>query len=346
MARPRKETYPLELYLKKNRTGTIDGNGGVRRNFVWSNDQINELIVTVLTDDYIPPIILGEGENSKLQILDGGCRTAALRSFRDMNYKITSGVENSVIPYKKRVTDKSGRAAYEDALFDIRNKTYEKLPKELKEKFDQYQIETVIYQCCDGPEVSKYIRRYNNHAAMNIDQKAFTYIGRYAGRIRRILNSRFFAECSNYSEKDKTKGAVERIVVETMMCMYHFDNWKTQVKAACKYLNEHAAEEEFEGFEQNLHRLEPIISRDLRDIFDPKDSLVFLTLFDRFTGLGIRDDRFSAFLREFQRKLRPVKRNSNGLLFDEIDKEPSIKGKQVIEDKLSMLEGLMLEFCM
>ncbi len=344
MARPRKQTYTLDMYLKKNKKGDIDNNADVQRNFVWNNEQINELIVTVLTDDYIPPIILGEEENSKLHIVDGGCRTAALRKFREMNYKITSSIENSLIPYKKKVVGENGVVSYEDAVFDIKNKTYEKLPEELKEKFDEYQIETVIHESCDGHKISKYIKRYNNHVAMNTDQKAFTYIDKFASRIRQILDSRFFAECNNYSEKDKTKGVVERIIIESMMCMNHFDNWKTQAKAACKYLNNHATEEEFEKFADNLCRLEIIITEDIKDIFNKKDSFVFLTLFDKFTRLGVNDTEFAAFLREFDKNLRNSKRNGKDLLFDEIDKASSTKDKQVVADKLDMLESLMLEF--
>ncbi len=344
MARPRKQTYTLEMYLRKNRKGDIDNNADVQRNFVWNNEQINELVVTVLTDDYIPPIILGEEENSKLHIVDGGCRTAALRKFREMNYKITSCIENSLISYMKKVIDENGNVTYEEAVFDIKNKTYEKLPEELKEKFDEYQIETVIHECCDGGKISKYIKRYNNHAAMNTDQKAFTYIDKFANRIRKILDGRFFVECSSYSEKDKTKGVVERVIVEAMMCMNHFDNWKTQAKAACKYLNDHATEEEFDMFADNLHRLENIVTEDIRNIFNKKDSFIFLTLFDRYTKLGIEDIRFAEFLREFNKNFRPVKRNEKGQLFDEIDKDLSTKDKQVIADKLDMLEDLMAEF--
>lgn len=106
MARPRKQTYTLDMYLKKNMKGDIDNNADVQRNFVWKNEQINELVVTILTDDYISPIILGEEDNSKLHIVDGGCRTAALIKFRYMNYKITSSIENSLIPYKKKVINK------------------------------------------------------------------------------------------------------------------------------------------------------------------------------------------------------------------------------------------------
>ena len=343
MVRPRKQTYTLDMYLRKNRKGDIDNNADVQRNFVWNNEQINELVVTVLTDDYIPPIILGEEENSKLHIVDGGCRTAALRKFREMNYKITSSIENSLIPYKKKVVGEDGRVSYEDAVFDIKNKTYEKLPEELKEKFDEYQIETVIHESCDSSKISKYIKRYNNHVAMNTDQKAFTYIDKFASRIRNILDSRFFVEC-NYSEKDKTKGVLERIIVESMMCMNHFDNWKSQPKAACKYLNNNATNEEFDVLANNLHRLENIITNDIKGLFNKKDSFIFLTLFDRFLKFGFEDVRFAEFLKEFDENLRNTKKSEKGLLFDEIDKESSTKDKQVVIDKLNMLEKLLKDF--
>ncbi len=344
MARPRKQTYTLDMYLKKNKKGDIDNNADVQRNFVWNNEQINELIVTVLTDDYIPPIILGEEENSKLHIVDGGCRTVALAKFRDGNYKITASVENPVVPYKKKIMDENGNIIYEDAVCNIKNKTYEKLPEELKEKFDEYQIETVIHESCDSSKISRYIKRYNNHVAMNTDQKAFTYIDKFASRIRKILDSRFFVECNSYSEKDKIKGVVERIIVETMMCMNHFDNWKKQPKAACKYLNDNATEEEFELFADNLHRLENIITDDIKDIFNKKDSFIFLALFDKFTKLRIDDIKFAEFLREFKENLRFFRRNEKGLLFDEIDKELSTKDKQVITDKLDMLENMLMNY--
>lgn len=332
------------MYLKKNRKGEIDNNADVQRNFVWNNEQINELIVTVLTDDYIPPVILGEEENSKLHIVDGGCRTAALIKFRYGNHKITSSIENSFIPYKKKTVDENGNITYVDSLFDIRNRTYEKLPEELREKFDEYQIETVIHEACDSLVISRYIKRYNNHVAMNPDQRAFTYIDRFAGKIRHILNSRFFVECSTYSEKDKIKGVVERIVVESMMCANHFEHWKTRPREACKFLNDNATEEEFDRFSDNLRRLEKIITEDTREVFNKKDSFIFLTLFDKFTGLGVDDVQFAGFLREFQRKLRGVERSEKGLLFDEIDRDAGTKDRQVISDKLDMLEKMMLEY--
>ena len=202
----------------------------------------------------------------------------------------------------------------------------------------------MIHEFCDSLKISRYIKRYNNHVAMNTDQKAFTYIDKFANLIRKILNCRFFVECNNYSEKDKTNGVVERIVVETMMCMNHLENWKSQPKTACKFLNNNATEDEFERFADNLHRLENIVTDDIKGVFNKKDSFIFLTLFDKFVQLGIDDEKFAEFLREFRGKLRLVKRNDKELLFDEIDKDASTKDKQVIVEKLNLLENMMLEF--
>lgn len=228
MARPRKQTYTLEMYLKKINDGDIDNNADVQRRMVWTKEQINELIVTVLTDEYIPPIILGEESNSQLHITDGGCRSAALNSFWNGTHKITSAIENSIIPYKKKVIDENGNILWEDATFDVKNKTFERLPDELKKKFNEYQIDTVIHEHCDGHMISKYIKRYNNHTAMNSNQKAFTYIENFAGCIREILDSRFFLDYSVFSESEKTKGVVERVVVETVMCSNFFYDWKNK----------------------------------------------------------------------------------------------------------------------
>lgn len=344
MARPRKQTYTLEMYLKKINEGDIDNNADVQRRMVWSREQMNELIVTVLTDEYIPPIILGEESSSQLHIADGGCRSAALNGFWNGTHKITGALENSLIPYKKKVKKKDGGIDWVDAVCDIRNKTFDKLPDELKKKFNEYQIETVIHENCDSHKISRYIKRYNNHTSMNADQKAFTYIDKFAGNIRKLLDSRFFLDYSVYTEKDKVKGSVERVVVETMMCMNHLDSWKKQPKAACRYLNENAAKEEFDQFAAYLQRLEAIITDDIKGIFNKKDSFLFLTLFDRFTKLRVEDRHFAEFLRAFQGELRFSRKNKKGLLFDEIDRELSTKDRQVIVDKLDMLEELLLEF--
>lgn len=350
MGKPRKQTYTMEMYLNKIRDKDIRNDADVQRHFVWSNEQVNELIVTALTDDYIPPIILGENDGTQLWIVDGGQRSSALNKYRYGNYKITSSIENSVISYKAKArdgkgnikTDREGNLIWEDATFDIKNKTYERLPDELKKRFNEYQIETVIHEQCDMHRISKYIKKYNNHASMNTLQKAFTYIDRFAKDIREMIHMRFFLDYSVFTDVERTKGMVERVIVETIMCMNHLDHWKKQTKAICTYLNQNAEKKEFERLADHLQRLESVITEDVKDIFNSKDSFLFLTLFDRFTKLGMEDGKFAEFLRAFKNHLR--KTVINGVLFDEIDKGKGTKDKAVIVSKLEMLENLMYGF--
>ena len=342
MARPRKQTYTLRMYLEKIKDGDICNDADVQRNFVWKKEQVNELVVTVLTDDYIPPIILGEEDNTQLHIADGGQRSAALNWFRNGNYKITSAIENPVIGYKKKERDDNGHIIWMDAEFNIKNKTFEQLPDELKKKFDEYQIETVIHEDCDRYRISKYIKRYNNTTSMTAAQKAFTYVYNFAEYIREILDCNFFIDHSAYTDSNKTKGDVERVVIESVMCMFHLEHWKTQPKQIASYLNENSSKEEFEHLENNLHRLEKIVTTDIKDVFNCKDSLIWLTLFDKFTKLGLNDDRFADFLREFKSSLR--NKMVNGSLFDTADKGVGTKDKATILKKLNIVETLMYEF--
>lgn len=279
-----------------------------------------------------------------MNIVDGGSRTAAFMMYRYGNHKISSSVENSIILYKKKDKDEKGDIIWEDASFDIKGKTYDQLPEELKKKFNGYQIETVVHENCDKNRIAIYIKRYNEHSSMNTNQKAFTYIDKFANKIRKIMDSDFFLNCNVYSDNDNEKGVLERIIVETVMCSNHFDGWTKEAKKLFKYINDHATEEEFDALEKNLHRLENIVTDDIKDIFNKKDSFIFLTLFDKFSKLGVSDIKFADFLREFKSNYRTKVRNANGLLFDEIKQSSSTKAKQVITEKLYLVENLMSKF--
>lgn len=342
MIRPRDKVYTNDMYLNKIKDGDIRNDSDTQRQFVWSNEQINELIVTVLTEDYIPPIILAEVDYSQLWIVDGGQRSASLSKFKYGNYKITSAIENSIIPYKAKVVDDDGDIKWVDATFDIKNKTYDKLPDELKKIFNEYQIKTVVHENCDAHRIAQLIKRYNNHTSMNTNQKAFTYIDNFAGDIREIINSQFFLNCGAYTEKERTKGVLERVVLESIMCMYHFPEWKKQTKQIASYLNSNATQKEFDKFKSNIKRLENIITEDLRDVFDSKNSFIWFTLYNKFVDLGFKDNDFIKFLKAFKFELKT--KYIGEICFDELDKNKGTKDKSVITMKLNLLDSLVCDF--
>lgn len=351
MAKIRKETLTMNMYMEYVKDGDIREDADVQRaSGQWTNEQVNELIVTVLSDGYIPPIFIGEDLNLQKWLIDGLQRTTSLRMFRFGNYKITSALRNSIISYRevekddkgKPVEDENGDYVWNECTFDIKGKTYDELPDELKKQFNRFQIDTITFEECTMAKMSDLILIYNSHTGMNAAQKAVTYISEFARHVKDIVESPFFIDYSNFTEKEKTKGVVERVVMESVMCMFHLDNWKKQAKQIASYLNKNSSKDEFEKLNNNLHRLEKIITDDIKDIFNSKDSFIWLTLFNRFTKLNVEDAKFAEFLQAFKGGLR--NKSVDGKLFDTVDSTGSTKDKAVILAKLHILETLMYKF--
>lgn len=349
MAKPRRQTYTMEMYLKNMNEQDIRSDQDVQRlSGQWNSNMINELISTVLNGDYIPPIILGEEANSQMWIIDGLQRSTGLMMFRYGNYRITSSIEEPVIAYRAKVKDAEGNVkidgngdiVWEDRTFDLRNKTYSRMPEELQKKFNEYQVETVIHEEYDMKQISKLVRRYNNHKAMNVAQKAFTFVDNYARRIRDILKRDFFIECTGYTKNERKNGTLERIIMESVMCMFHFDNWK-KTNQVGEYINENATIEEFNILDSNLGRLENIITEDLYGLFTSRDSFIMFTLFHRFTKLNCDDNKFADFLTYFK---ETTKNLSMEELYGLKKENSSNKDKSVIVKKLDKLEAMMYEF--
>ncbi len=338
--KPIKNTTVMSQYLKNNKEGYISNKFGIQRH-PKTKEIVDGLAVTTLTDDYIPPIILARTPEGQIYIVDGGSRTAAFLMIRYGNHKIKSSVENPIIKYNKMSKDEKGKVVWEEAEFDIRNKTYDQFPKELQKQFDEYQVETVVYEC-EKHEIDKYFRRFNIHTSMNANEKMFIYLPEYAEKIREIIDRPFFLNNSVFTESEKEKGMLERVIAETAMCTFHMDKWTKDGKKIAKYLNDNSSNIEFETLDDYIGRLENIITDDIKDIFNSKDSFVWLTFFNRFTKLNVEDAKFAEFLKAFKDGLR--NKSVDGKLFDTVDSTGSTKDKAIIIAKLHILEALMNEF--
>ena len=160
----RKQTYSLDMYLKQLKAETIRTDQDVQRlSGQWNPDMVGELLYTVLTESYIPPLILGEetvNRISKMWLIDGLQRSSSLSLFRYANTKITKNLDEFMVTYQRKildgngkpVRDENGEIMWESVDYDIRNKTYSQLPEELKDRFNGYQIEVAIHQNCGAAE--------------------------------------------------------------------------------------------------------------------------------------------------------------------------------------------------
>ena len=341
MARPRKQVYTMEQYTKNVSEGYITNDADTQRNPAWK-PIVDGLAVTILTDEYIPPIILAEEESGQIHIVDGGSRTAAFKMIRFGNHKIKSSVENPIIPYKKLVKDENGKTKFEDAEFDIRNKTFEQFPKELQKKFDEYQIDTVIHENCDKEKIAMYMVRYNTRKNFTANQKQFLYVPKFAEQIRNITSRPFFINNCDIKDSDIEGGILERIAYESVMITNFIDKWNKTGNKNPLYINENATVDQFEKLNNNIARLENIVTGDTKLLFNARDSFIWFALFDKFTQTGFDDVEFGRFLNAFINGLR--NKEVDGKQFDRVDDTGSTKDKANIVTKLYILETLMNEF--
>lgn len=343
MARPRRQVYTMKQYLDNVKEGYISNNVSTQRNPKWK-PIVDGLAVTISNDDYIPPIILAEDDTGRKVIVDGGSRTTAFVMLEKGNYKVKSSVDDPIIKYKAMEKDENGKMIWKDAEFDIRNKTFDQFPKELKKQFYEYQVETVIHECT-LEDAAKYLKRYNDHTSMNANEKMFIQLPKFAEEVREIIDKPFFVNCINsdsITENKKEKGILERIVTESVMCMFHFDKWNKTCKKVAKYLNSNATTEQFNVFGENIDKLEKVVTDDTKALFTERDTFIWLTLFEKFKKLNVDDAKFGDFLNEFVNGLRA--KEVDGKLFDKIDETGSTKDKKNINEKLHILETLMMDY--
>lgn len=352
----RKQTFSLDQYLKLMKEETIRSDQECQRmSGQWNANMVNELIATVLNDGYIPPIILGEETVNGITrqwIIDGLQRSSSLSMFRYGNTKITKNLDECMITYQRKILDEDGKPKrdeqgeiiWESVEYDIRNKTYEQLPEELKDRFNGYQLETAVHQECDITEISKLVRKYNNHTAMNQAQRAFTYVDAFAGEIRRIIDNRFFLDMYTCNRNDRKNGTLERIVGDMVLLCNYPDQYKKDTKQGFKWLNENGTISDFEDTNNLLTRLMVSVDAtpEIRKLFNSKHAHIFVAAFKAFTESGRNDSEFGKFLEWFVNGGSETE--IDGKVWDILGVDRSTRDAGVVHTKVDYLVALMGQY--
>lgn len=352
----RKQTFSLDQYLKLMKAETIRSDQECQRmSGQWNANMVNELIATVLNDGYIPPIILGEETVNGITrqwIIDGLQRSSSLSMFRYGNTKITKNLDECMITYQRKILDEDGKPkrdeqgeiVWEATGFNIRNKTYEQLPEELKDRFNGYQLETAVHQECDITEISKLVRKYNNHTAMNQAQRAFTYVDAFAGEIRRIIDNRFFLDMYTCNRNDRKNGTLERIVGDMVLLCNYPDQYKKDTKQGFKWLNENGTISDFEDTNNLLTRLMVSVDAtpEIRKLFNSKHAHIFVAAFKAFIESGRNDTEFGRFLEWFVSGGSETE--IDGKVWDILGVDRSTRDAGVVHTKVDYLVALMGQY--
>lgn len=321
----------------------------------WKNDARDGFIVTVIKHEDVDSIKICEqiiDDKVILWLIDGLQRLTVLEIYKKGVFKLGKNIESPIIYYQKPlvkegeiILDEYGEPIMEDIEFDLRGKGYDDLPTELKEKFDNYQIDVVKHLDCTDEEVGYHIRRYNRQTSMNNNENTITYMDSIAKKVKDISQShRFFKDCGSYSSTEMNNGTCERVVCETLMTMFHLTNWKKNTKKLGAFLNQNSSDAEFETLKQELDRLEIAVGDKYKTIFTSKNSFLFFALFHKFTSVCDNDLKYAEFLSAFQAELHNKFIPEINSSFDDINANRATKDKSVIIKKLDALERLMMNF--
>lgn len=355
----RTEPTTIGQYIDDAQNETIKTDQAVQRDFCWTNESINNLIYSAVSQKIcIPNLILAEEDKSGITItyvVDGGHRTEALRRFKYSGYKITTLIRNPFVTYNKKKVDENGKIirdengdiVWETVEFDLRKKTYDDLPDELKRQFNKCPLMTTIYQDCTSEETSSLVSIMNSHVAMNPSQKALTYIGKFANEIKKIKDSSVFLKDSTaLTENEKHKGIWERVISESVMAVFYMNEWKKDPKRMCDFLNNNSSIEQFRKIEEYFSRIAPysdkIDNKEVSDLFVSKDMAVWMVVFDNFTKFGLDDSKFGEFLNEFVTNMRNVE--VDGTTWNDLDMDKHTKDKSVLECKINHITYLMKNY--
>lgn len=343
----KKDTYMVKTLLNMFKRKQIDKNHPLQRKpDQWTDEAQSGLVGSVIKGEDIDSIKICEQILSStefiLWLIDGLQRLTVLEKYSNNAFKLSNSLEMPFVYFQRERED----GDLETIEYDLRGKYYRDLPEELQDAFDSYAIDVVKHLDCSDEEVAYHIGRYNRQTSMNANQKNILPMYKIAGFIKKISEgNEFFEEYGNYTEVENRKGAIDRVVTESIMTMFHIDNW-TKGKTMSKFLNENATQKEFEIFESELNRLCKIIDKKTTGkLFNSKNSFIWFAAFHRFTRYGVDDLKFKDFLIAFQNDLHSKTfEEYDNESFDTYEDNRSTKDKKVVLAKLDMLDKLMREY--
>jgi len=354
----KKDTYMCCTLLNMFKRGDLRKDHPLqRKSGRWRTNARDGFIATVIKQEDVDSIKICEQireDKVILWLIDGIQRLTTLENYKNGIFKLGKTVEFPIVYYQvaktdsngEVVTDQNGGLSYDIREFDLRGKAYKDLPVQLKEHFDNFQIDVVKHLDCTDEEVGYHIRRYNRQSTMNANEVGVTYMDDVAKYVKPIAdNNKFFKDFGAYKESEKQNSTIYRIVAESIMAMFYLDDWKKKTEQMSRFLSSHATTLEFNILNDNLNRLQKLVTEDNYVLFNAKNSFIWFALFERFKKYGVEDERFGEFLscfaRELYQKKLPEFDNSS---FEDIDSQRGTKDKKIIIQKLNILETLLKEF--
>lgn len=329
-------TLPITAIVEQIESGNILTNYSLQRESNrWSLiDKSNE-ISDILQNNIFPNLYIAERVNENdvpiMVLIDGLQRVSNAISYRNDEFKVSKKVDVAEIAYAE-----NGEIHY----CNIAGKKFSQLPKELQKKFDFYQFDFIKFLNCTDDEVQYHMTRLNRGVRMNNSEKTVCYVGeQFAIKMRDIMENSFFCiDHDNYSAKERTSSAVAKTILECIMIINHFNDWKSRSLAMGQYINEHSSEKEFDDFYELSEGLDSVITNNVRKLFTTKNSFLFFKLLAKYHEVGLTDKDFVDFMEQFINTYHASSYGGLGSTWDELLEESrSNRDTSVITKRLEWL---------
>ena len=197
-----KTTWPL-LSLNKRRT-QINTNPDYQRPSVWTKNQKQLLIDSILHDYDIPKIYLHEVDKNKYDVVDGQQRIRAIWSFYDNEY-----------PLPKDADPING--------IEIKNKKYSELEPEISDIIDTYNLDFVILDKNDE-EIREMFLRLQNGTSLKAQEKRNAIPSKMRDFVKSVSSHQFFDKV-NFKDSRFTYD-----LIAAQMCLLAINGNITNVK--------------------------------------------------------------------------------------------------------------------
>lgn len=354
----RTDKYSLYSLLEDKKNGDINCRYILQRKpFQWTNEEVNRYLCRILSGLPIPEIIICEQTIRSILVsylIDGLQRLSYAEAFKEGHITIGQlGAERHLIEYRDYVKDENGERVFDEyglPIFEIKvcdviGKKYKDLPDELKKRFNNFNINVTKFFNCTDQQIADHIRDYNNHAGMNKEQGGLTKISTDAAmKIKNISDKNsFFKNCGKFTDSNRTKGKLERVVAESLMLMFYRNDWKSNLDKIYQHINENVTDNQFDTLNTRLNDLASVISDDkkVNSLFTITTTPMWMAVFNEFSKYDIDSSRFVEFLNAYIDELKD--KEIDGVSMNSFEHKQT-KQKTTITGKIDLIVKLMKEY--
>ncbi len=267
---------------------------------VWNSQTKSNLIWSILSNNYIPPIVLIKYDNGKsdkgkkqsyYEIEDGLQRLSSVFSFMEDGFKLHSTTSPVDV---------------DDETYDIAGLKYSDLPSELKDKIRTYHFTIQALENCTQDEAERLFYNINSGVALSTIQKAKPKLGtRLVSLLNAILSADFFTQYTNLTEAQVRREDDLLMLLQGFMLLeseYFEYEYKNLSASSClhyaEYLKENYSDGQVEKWAEIIDYLSEAFQEQKKYLKKNNVSII-ISVADTAMQEDMNADDFGAFCDDF-----------------------------------------------